>query len=79
MDDEKEQKNQISLIYNRPRNSYLSRPTFHLFTNAFLVISTVIVNERLDNVTSNHVINIGVLGLATTAISLCIVSRGEVC
>ena len=60
------------LIYNRPCNSYLFIATdLSLFTNAFLVISTVIVNERLDSVlTSNHVINIVVLGLATTAISL---------
>ena len=35
--------------------------TDNLFTNEALVVSTVVLNKRLDSVTSTHVINIGVL------------------
>ena len=35
--------------------------TDNLFTNEALVVSTVVLNKRLDIVTSTHVINIGVL------------------
>ena len=68
----------ISCKYLPSIHSLASQPTIYLFTNEALAVSTVIFNKRLDSVTSSHVINIGVLGLAS-AISLCIVGDREVC